>query len=1045
MFVETFIKRPVFTIVCSIVVLSMGLVSIPTLPIEQYPDISPVQVVVSANYIGASAEVVEKTVTTVLERQINGVDGMKYINSISSEDGTSQITVTFEQGYNIDIAAVDVLNRVSLAEPQLPDSVRQTGVSVTKQSSAILLGMAIFSEEEGKYDSNFISNYADLYVLDEIRRIRGVANIQPFGERRYAMRLWLDPQRLASRGITAQDVVDAINEQNLEIGAGRIGQPPAKEGQMYQLTLKAVGRLKEVSQFEETILKSGADGTLIKLKDVGRAELGAENYETFAKYSGRNAVGYGIQQTPGSNALEIANAAKAKVVELAQDFPPGINYEFPYDPTLFVVESGREVVKTLIQAVLLVVLVLFIFLQNWRATLVPAIVIPISLIGTFAFIKLFGFSINSLTLFGLTLATGMVVDDAIVVVEDIVGKVQERGMPSHIAAMEAMRELSSAVIATSLVLLAVFVPVAFFPGTTGQLYKQFALTIAFSIVISTFSALSLTPSLSALLLRQGQQLGGRLGRIFALFNRGLEGMRRGYRSILWPLSRIKAFVVGIFIVFVLLTAWIYKTVPTAFLPEEDQGYLIKLVQAPEGTSLAYTEQVIDKSDRYFEDIPEVAGTFSIGGFSYTGNVANVGTTFALLKPWSDRQQPEQSAQGILGRVIDKLTAIPDARVLAINPPTIQGLGNYGGFVFQLQDRGNNDLQTFLQFAHQILARANEAPELQNVFTTYTANSPQLLLEIDRNKAKAVEVEIDDILNTLQIFLGSRYVNDFNEFGRTYRVYIQADKEFRSNPEDIGQLYVRSAQDQMIPLSNLVQVTPVTGPQIINHYNLLRSIEINGAAAPGYSSGQAIAAMERIAAEVLPKNMGYEWSGISLEEIESGGKAPIIFGLGVFFVFLVLAAQYENFVDPFIILLAVPLAILGALSAASLRGFANDVYCQVGLVMLIGLASKNSILIVEFANQLREQGLPIAKAAIEAAQQRLRPIIMTAISTLLGIFPLVVATGAGSASRQSLGTAVFGGMIVSTVLSLFIVPILYIIVASVFSRLKAESKRSNYPT
>ena len=1035
MFVETFIKRPVFTIVCSIIVLLMGLVSLPTLPVEQYPDISPVQVVVTANYIGASAEVVEKTVTTVLERQINGVDGMRYINSISSEDGTSQITVTFEQGYNIDIAAVDVLNRVSLAEPQLPDLVKQTGVSVTKQSSGYLLGMAVFSEEEGKYDSNFISNYADLYVLDEIRRIRGVANIQPFGERRYAMRLWLDPQRLASRGITAQDVVDALHEQNLEVGAGRIGQPPATEGQMYQLTLRAVGRLKEVSQFEEMILQSGADGTLIKLKDVGRAELGAENYETFAKYSGRNAVGYGIQQAPGSNALEVANAVKARVAELAEDFPPGINYEIPYDPTLFVVESGREVVRTLIKAVLLVVLVLFIFLQNWRATLVPAIVIPISLIGTFAFIKLFGFSINSLTLFGLTLATGMVVDDAIVVVEDIVGKVQEKKMPPHRAAMEAMRELSSAVIATSLVLLAVFVPVAFFPGTTGQLYKQFALTIAFSIVISTFNALSLTPSLSALLLRQGQQPGGWLGRIFAVFNRGIEGLRQGYRGILWPLSRIKTFVVGIFIVFLGLTVWMYQTVPTAFLPEEDQGYLIKLVQAPEGTSLAYTEQVVDKSDRYFEDIPEVAGTFSIGGFGFTGNVANVGTTFVPLTPWGDRLKPEQSAQGILGQVIGKLMTIPDARVFAINPPTIEGLGNYGGFVFQLQDRSNNEIQTFLQLAGQILARANEAPELQNVFTTYTANSPQLLLEIDRNQAKAVEVEIDDILNTLQIFLGSRYVNDFNEFGRTYRVYIQADKEFRSNPEDIGKLYVRSAQDQMIPLTNLVRVTPVTGPQIINHYNLLRSIEINGAAAPGYSSGQAIAAMESIAAEVLPKNMGYEWSGISLEEIESGGQAPIIFGLGVFFVFLVLAAQYENFVDPFIILLAVPLAILGALSAASLRGFANDVYCQVGLVMLIGLASKNSILIVEFANQLREQGLSITKAAIEAAQQRLRPIIMTAISTLLGIFPLVVATGAGSASRQSLGTAVFGGMVVSTVLSLFIVPILYIIVASAFSRLK----------
>ncbi|MGV2831764.1 efflux RND transporter permease subunit [Myxosarcina sp. GI1(2024)] len=1028
MFIETFIKRPVLTIVCSIVVLLVGLVSIPTLPVEQYPDISPVQVVVSANYIGASAEVVEKTVTTVLERQINGVDGMKYLNSISSEDGTSQLTVTFEQGYNIDIAAVDVLNRVSLAEPQLPDLVRQTGVSVTKQSSNFLLGMAVFSQEEGKYDSNFISNYADLYVLDEIRRIRGVANIVPFGERRYAMRLWLDPQRLASRGLTAQDVVDALNEQNLEVGAGRIGQPPAKDGQLYQLTLKAVGRLKEATQFEEMILRSQADGTLIKLKDVGRAELGAENYETFAKYSGRNAVGYGIQQAPGSNALEVANAVKAKVAELAEDFPPGIDYEIPYDPSLFVVESGREVVRTLAQAVLLVVLVLFVFLQNWRATLVPAIVIPISLIGTFAFIKLFGFSINSLTLFGLTLATGMVVDDAIVVVEDIVAKVQEKGMQPRIAAMEAMRELSSAVIATSLVLLAVFVPVAFFPGTTGQLYKQFALTIAFSIVISTFNALSLTPSLSALLLRQGQQPQGWLGKVFAVFNRGIEYLRQGYRGILSPLSRIKAFIVGLFVFFLLLTVWMYRTVPTAFLPEEDQGYLIKLVQAPEGTALAYTEQVVDRSDRYFEEIPEVAGTFSIGGFGFTGNIANVATTFTPFIPWSDRRQPEQSAQGILGQTIDKLMAIPDAKVFAINPPTIQGLGNFGGFVFQLQDRGNNDIQTFLQFAGQILEKANQAPELQNVFTTYTANSPQLLLEIDRNQAKAVEVEIDDILNTLQIFLGSRYVNDFNEFGRTYRVYIQADKEFRSNPKDIGKLYVRSAQERMIPLSNLVRVTPVTGPQIINHYNLLRSIEINGAAAPGYSSGQAIAAMERIAAEVLPKNMDYEWSGISLEEIESGGQAPIIFGLGVFFVFLVLAAQYENFIDPFIILLAVPLAILGALSAASLRGFPNDVYCQVGLVMLIGLASKNSILIVEFANQLREQGFSITKAALEAAQQRLRPIIMTAISTLLGIFPLVVATGAGSASRQSLGTAVFGGMVIATVLSLFIVPILYIIVA-----------------
>ena len=1040
MFIETFIKRPVFTIVCSVVILLVGLVSIPSLPIEQYPDVSPVQVVVVANYVGASAEVVEDTVTTVLEQQINGVEGMKYINSISSENGTSQITVTFEQGYDIDVAATNVLSRVYIAEPQLPDVVRQTGVSVTKQSGGILLGMAIFSEEEGKYDRNFISNYADLYVLDELKRIKGVANIQIFGDRRYAMRLWLDPQKLASRGITAQDVVDAVNEQNLEIGAGRIGQPPAKEGLMYQLTLKAEGRLEEVADYEEIILQSGSDGTLIKLKDVGRVELGAENYETFAKYSGHNAVGYGIQQAPGSNALEVANTVKAKVAELAEDFPPGIDYRIPYDPSLFVVESGKEVVRTLVQAVLLVVLVLFIFLQNWRATLVPAIVIPISLIGTFALIKLFGFSINSLTLFGLTLATGIVVDDAIVVVEDIVSKVQ-RGMSPQNAAKQAMKELSGAVIATSLVLLAVFVPVAFFPGTTGQLYKQFALTIAFAITISTFIALSLTPSLAALLLRQNP-LGGWLEGIFTLFNRSIEEMHRVYRTLLEPLSHLKTFITGVFVALLLFTAWIYQSVPSAFLPEEDQGLLIKVLQGPEGSSLEYTEQVIDKSDRYFQDLDEVLGTFSIGGFSLTGNVANVGTTFVPLKPWRDRPKPEQSAQGILGRVIDKLLAIPDARVLAINPPTIQGLGNYGGFVFQLQDRGNKEIQAFLESASQIIARANKAPELTNIFTTYTANSPQLLLEIDRYKAKTLQVDIDEILNTVQIFFGSRYVNDFNKFGRTYRVYLQADKEFRSNPDDLDKIFVRSNQNQIIPLNNLIKLSSVTGPQIINHYNLLRSIEINGAAASGYSSGQAIAAMEKIADEVLTKDMSYEWSGISLEEIKSGGQASIIFGLGILFVFLVLAAQYDNFIDPFIILLAVPLAILGALLAVSLRSFANDIYCQVGLVMLIGLASKNSILIVEFANQLREQGFSTAKAALEAAQQRLRPIIMTAISTLLGIFPLVVATGAGSTSRRSLGTAVFGGMVVSTILSLFIVPVLYIVITSAFSRFKGNSSGGN---
>ena len=1035
MFVENFIRRPVLTMVFSIIILMVGIISIPTLPVEQYPDISPVQVVVSANYIGASAQVVEETVTTVLEREINGVNGMRYMNSTSSDDGTSSITVTFHQGYNLDIAAVDVLNRVSIATPQLPDDVQRTGVTVRKQSSSVVVGMGIYSEEEGLYDDNFISNYADLYVLDAIRRIEGVAEIQPFGERRYAMRLWLDPTKMAARGVTAQDLVDAIEEQNLQVGVGSIGQPPAADGQSYQLTLRANGRLEDVSEFEDLVLKTEDDGTLVYLRDVGRAELGAESYSTFARYRRQGAIGYRIVQTPGTNSLAAANAVKAAMAELAKDFPPGLTYAVPYDPSLFVVESSKEVLSTLLQAIGLVVLVLFLFLQNWRATIVPAVVIPVALIGTFAFIKVFNFSINSLTLFGLILATGMVVDDAIVVVEDIVGKIQEKGMRPHLAAIEAMRELTGAVIATSLVLLAVFIPVAFFPGTTGQLYRQFALTIAFSITISTFNALTLTPALSALMIRAGQQPGGWLGRFFGWVNRGIESTRRGYHSSLRRLTRVKTTVLILFAASLGVAVWLYTTVPSAFLPEEDQGYVISLVQGPEGSSVNYTSDVIDEVDQVYLDIPEVEGTFSLGGFGFSGNTPNNGVIFTPFIPWGDRPRADQSAQSVLDEVWPQFSEVKEANVIAFNPPTIQGLGNVSGFVFQLQDRGNNDIQTFLQVKDELIAEANDAPELQNVFTTYTANAPQLEIDIDRNLAKALRVEVDEILNTLQSFLGSRYVNDFNAFGRSYRVYIQADSAFRSNPSDIGKLYVRSETDEMIPLDTLVSVSSITGPQTLNHYNLFRSIEINGSPAPGYSSGQAIAAMERIANEILPNTMGFSWSGISLEELESGGQAPIIFGLGIIFVFLVLSAQYENFIDPVIILLAVPLAMLGALLAVSMRGMPNDVYCQVGLVMLIGLASKNAILIVEFANQLRDEGLSIVQAAVEASQQRLRPIIMTAISTLLGIFPLVIATGAGSASRQSLGTAVFGGMIVSTVLSLFVVPVLYIVIVGFFCRFK----------
>ncbi|MBW4556177.1 MAG: efflux RND transporter permease subunit [Trichormus sp. ATA11-4-KO1] len=1033
MFIDFFIKRPVFSTVCALIVLLLGLICIPTLPIARFPDIAPTQINVTANYSGASAEDVESGVTNILERQINGIEGIRYITSSSSNDGSSTITATFDSSRDPDIAAVDIQNRVSVVQPQLPDSVQRTGVRVTKQANNILLGFGLFAEND-EYDNVFLSNYADLYLGDALKRVKGVGNVQIFGERRYAMRLWLDPNRLASRGLTTRDVVNALSEQNIQVGAGRIGQEPAPPGQRFQIDVRASSRLQEVSEFEEIVLKTGNNGALVKLKDVGRAELGAENYDTFLRYRAQDAVGLGIYQLPGSNALDVARGVKEEMARLASSFPPGIKYELAFDTTSFVEESMTEVIKTLFAAVVLVVIVIFVFLQDWRTTLIPALTVPLSLIGTFIFARVFDFSINSLTLFGLTLASGMVVDDAIVVVEQISRFIQDKGMSPRRAASESMAELFGAVIATSLVLMAVFIPVAFFPGTTGALYRQFALTIAFSIVISTFLALTLTPSLCALLLRQGQKPSGWLGRVFARINHFIDSVQRRYQRSLIFLLRFKNIIIGLFIVSLGMTAWLYTAVPTAFLPEEDEGFFITLLQGPQGVSLQYTSDVIAQVEKEILQIPEVVGTFAVGGFSFSGNTANNGIIFTTLKPWAERSKPDQSVQAIIGQLRGKLFAIPEARIFPVNPPPIQGLGNFGGFEFQLQDRrGSSGLDSLVQSMGQLLGRANQTPGLQAVFTTFAAQTPQMLVEVDRNKAKALQVSIDDIFGTLQTALGSQYVNDFNLQQRNYRVYVQADKQFRSNPQDINQLYVRSQTNQMIPLSNLITTTSVVGAQTINHYNLFRSIGINGSPAPGSSSGNAIKTMERLAQEVLPPSFGYEWSGTSLEEIESGGLAPIIFGLGIVFVFLVLAAQYENYIDPLIILLAVPLAIFGALVAQSMRGFANDVYCQIGLVMLIGLASKNAILIVEFANQLRDQGFSITKAAIEAAQERLRPILMTAFSTLLGIFPLTIATGAGAGSRQSLGTTVFGGMLIATFLSLFVVPILYIVIKTTTER------------
>ncbi len=1034
MFVNYFIKRPVFATVCALIMLLIGAVSIPTLPIAQYPDISPTQINVTANYIGADAETVERGVTTVIERQINGVEGLRYMTSNSSNNGVSNIVVTFDSSRDKDIAAVDVQNRVSLAEPQLPETVNRAGVTVSKETSNILLAMSLYSENE-EYDDTFLSNYADLYVADALRRVPGVGNVQIFGERTYAMRIWLDPQKLAGRGLAADDVVAALQEQNIQVGAGQIGQPPVANDQNFQIDLRAQSRLQTPEEFENLVLQTGESGQLIRLRDVGRAELGAERYSSFLRFRGQDAIGLGIFQLPGSNALAVAQGVKEQMADLASDFPPGMQYGIGFDTTEFVEQSLLSVLWTLVQAIGLVVLVIYIFLQDWRTTVVPAVTIPVSLIATFAVVKLFGFSINSLTLFGLTLATGMVVDDAIVVVEDISSKINKQELNPVEAAIQSMSELTGAVIATSLVLMAVFVPVAFFPGTTGALYRQFALTIAFAIALSTFNALTLTPTLSGLLLRPRQEPTGWRAKIFNPFNDGLDWLRDRYGSTLQTLTKFKPFVIAAFVASLVLTAWLYTTVPSAFLPDEDQGYFITIVGGPEGVSLNYTSEVMAEAEEILLSQPEVRATFAVGGFGFSGNTANSGVIFTTLKPWGDR---DASAFEIIERVTGPLMGNTRARMLPVNPPSIQGLSSFGGFEFQLQDRrGNAELSDLTNSMGAIMGAANQNPELQNVFSTYAASTPQIAIDVNRDQAKALNVNINDIFSTLQTNLGSRYVNDFNLQGRTYRVYVQADQQYRSTPSDIDKLYVRSQTGNMVPMGNLISTTDTTGAQTINHYNLFRSIAINGAPAQGVSSGAAITAMENVADQVLPAGFGYEWSGTALEEIEGGNQAPIIFGLGIILVFLVLAAQYESYVDPVIILFAVPLAVFGALIAQTIRGLPNDVYCQIGLVMLIGLASKNSILIVEFANQLRDQGRSITEAALEAAQQRMRPILMTAISTLSSIFPLVIASGAGAGSRQSLGTAVFGGMLVATFLSLFVVPILYIVIKGFTVDTKAQ--------
>jgi hydrophobe/amphiphile efflux-1 (HAE1) family protein len=1009
----------------------VGAISIPILPIAQFPDIAPPTVNVSATYTGASAEVVETTVTDPIEEQINGVEGMTYMESYSSNDGTMNINVTFDVGYDLDIANVDVTNQVQLATPLVPEEVGKYGISVEKQSPSLILAVHLISPD-GSRDELFLSNYIGIQIYQTLQRIPGVGNLTIWGEREYSMRVWLNPDKLASLGLTTNDVAAAISEQNLQVAAGSIGEPPVPDGQQFQYTITTLGRLETVEEFGDIIIRAESDGTVVRIEDVARIELGAQSYDQDSLLDGKPAIGIGIYQLPGANALDVDKQVRVTMEQLKKNFPSGVDYRIVYDTTEFVTASIVEVIKTLFEAFILVFIVVFVFLQNFRATLIPAITIPVSLIGTFALINAFGFSINTLSLFGLVLAIGLVVDDAIVVVENVSRLLQEKDISPKEATSAAMKEVTGPIVATSLVLMAVFVPVSLMPGISGQMYKQFALTIAFSVGISAINALTLSPALCALFLRKET---GPKWWFYRKFNDGFDRFKNGYQGWVKELTARWKLVVLAFAVLMALTVFMFKIVPTGFVPEEDQGYFIVNIQGPEGSSLERTNATMKEIYEILINTPGVAHVVSISGLNFltSSSDSNSGAMFPVLAPWSERKSKGTQIDSILASVRKKFAGIQGAQVVAFNAPAIQGLSSTGGFQFELEDRTNLGLDTLQKVMGEIIEAGQKRPELVGLFAYFSVNTPGLYIELDRTKTKTQGVSISDVFQTLQGYLGSLYVNDFNLYGQVYKVFMQADAQYRNTMDDISRLYVRTDRGDLVPLDTLIDVSKIVGPETITHYNLYRSAEIDGDNAPGYSSGQAMDTMEELADQYMPEGMGFEWSGISYQEIKAGNLAPLIFGLSLVFVFLFLAALYESWAMPFMVMLAVPLALLGAMTAQWMRGLSDDIYCQIGLVMLIGLASKNAILIVEFAKQRREEGMPVQEAAMTAALIRLRPILMTAFAFILGVFPLVVASGAGANSRHSLGTAVFGGMIVSTLLSLIIVPVFYVIIENLRER------------
>ena len=1022
-----FIRRPIVAMVIAILTVLIGGVALLGLPIAQFPQILPPQINLTTTYTGADAQTIEQSVATPIEQQMNGVDRMLYVQSTNANDGSMNQTVTFDVGTNSDINNVLVNNRYSQAQPQLPADVRNFGVTIKKSLAFPLMVVSLYSPD-GRYDPTFLANYALININDALLRVKGVGDVRNLGAGDYAMRIWLKPDVLARLGLTAVDIQNAVRQQNTVNPAGQLGAEPAPAGQQLTYTMRAQGRLVEPDEFANVIVRENPDGSSVRLKDVARIELGALNYQQYGMFNGKPASVIAAFQSPGSNALEVAEQLRATLAELSQRFPPGVAYQVSLDTTAPVNAGIREIVHTLLEAIALVVIVVFVFLQSWRATLIPLLTVPVSLIGAFALFPLLGFSVNTLSLFGLVLAIGLVVDDAIVVVEAVEHHI-EAGMSPRDATFKAMSEVQGPVIAIALILAAVFIPVAFMSGITGRLYQQFALTIAISVLISAFNALTLSPALAAMLLkprRAPEQLGW-LGRLGARFNRGFARATDGYVSVNRWLIR-KLAIPLLLLAGIAGLSWLTGArLPTGFVPDEDQGYAVIGVQLPDGASLQRTRAVFEKINAVLAKERGVRFYNGVAGFSFFTRTAAsyTGTYFIGLKPWDERKAEDLGSPAIIARLNRTFAGIPEARIFAVSPPAIPGISSAGGFSLMLQDKSGGSYDYLAKNVGAFLAAASKRPELTGLRPIFSPSVPQMFADVDKDKALKQGVPISEVYAALQTFLGGAYVNDFTRFGRQWRVFVQAEPSYRTAPQDIGQFYVRNARNEMVPLSSFVNVRATQGPEYTVRFNLFRAVEIQGTQAPGYSSGQALAALEEVAAQTLPSDMGYAWNALSYQEKVAAGSSTRVLGLSLVFVFLILAALYESWSLPFSVLLSVPVAVLGAYAGLLSRSFDNNVYAQIGLVMLIGLTAKNAILIVEFAKERFEHGMPLAQAALEGARLRLRPILMTSLAFVFGCLPLVSATGAGAGARRVLGTTVVSGMLAATVLGIFFIPALFV--------------------